>query len=72
MSIQQNRNFLGRSRTLQEGRNSTSNVQSIVTSDSFLNRIIRRGLGSTSNQQIIQLEEEINLDSVDTGICPIR
>ena len=62
MSIQQNRNFLGRSRTLQESRNSTSNIQSIVTSDSFLNRIIRRGLGSTSNQQIIQLEEEINLD----------
>ena len=62
MSIQQNRNFLGRSRTLQEARNSTSNIQSIVTSDSFLNRIIRRGSGSTSNQQIIQLEEEINLD----------
>ena len=56
-----NRSFLGRSRTLQDTRNSISNIQDIITADTFVNRIIRRGLGANSNEQIIQLEEEIDL-----------
>ena len=62
MNNNQNRNFLGTSTTLQEARNSTSNIQDIITSDSFLNRIMRRGSNSNSSQQVIQLEEEIDLD----------
>jgi ribonuclease HI len=54
--------YLGRSRTIQEARSSTSNIQDTITSDSFLNRIIRRGSGCTSSQQIVQLEEEIDLN----------
>ena len=56
-----NRSVSGRSRTLQEARNSTSNIQDTITSDNFLNKILNRRPGS-SNQQIVQLEEEIDLD----------
>ena len=53
---------MGRSRTIQEARNSTSSIQDTITSDSFLNRIIRRGSGSNSSSQTIHLEEEIDVD----------
>lgn len=58
------RPFSGQSHTIQQGRNSTSNINEIITSDTFLHRMLnsRRGSGSNSSQNIIQLEEEIDVD----------
>lgn len=53
--------FLGKSRTLQEGKNSTSNITYII-SNPFLNRITTRGSSSNSSDNIVQIEDEINID----------
>ena len=55
-------NFSGKGRTIQEARSSTSNIQDIITSDSFLSRIIRKGSSSKNIGQTVHLEEEIDVD----------